>query len=453
VAATAFVWAVPADGAKILPLRLVRVSADTTSTGGAQHATEVEPDAAAFGSKVVATFQVGRFFGGSAGAIGFATSANGGVTWRSGLLPGVTEAYGPAGPATIASDPVVAYDAFHGRWLIATLGNSDAQSLIHVSGSADGLAWDPPAVAISYPRSAVSGTSLDKEWLACDNGRTSPLFGRCYVAYTDLAHDPDPRHQGSHIAVQSSSDAGVTWSRPVLLDVNANVVSPAVQPVVRPTGELVIVFFEDGIAEAVRSNDGGATFSERELIAPISFHSRPFIPTRLRAFSLATATVDDSGTVYAAWADCRFRANCRTDDIVWSRSTGASSWTAVRRVPLGPLGSRTDFVLPDLAVAGKRLALTYYAVSSADCTESTCLLDAYLVTSKNAGTSWTKPRRLTRTHMRLTWLAQTASGRMVGDYMGTVFAAKRIVSVHTQARPPRGGRLNEAIYAFSRTVP
>src|SRR2546428_108203 len=78
VAGTLFSWALPAAGAKIQPPRLVRISSDTTDAGGAQHATEVEPDAAAFGSKVVAGFQVGRYFNGSAGAIGFATSANGG---------------------------------------------------------------------------------------------------------------------------------------------------------------------------------------------------------------------------------------------------------------------------------------------------------------------------------------------------------------------------------------
>ena len=55
--------------------------------------------------------------------------------------------------------------------------------------------------------------------------------------------------------------------------------------------------------------------------------------------------------------------------------------------------------------------------------------------------------------MSLSWLAQTASGRMVGDYVATVFAGKRVVSIHAQARPPRGSRLNEAIYAFSMTLP
>jgi hypothetical protein len=436
-----------AAGAKVLPPALVRIAADTTSTAGAQHATVVEPDAFAAGSKVVATFQVGRFFGGAAGAIGFSTSANAGRSWRSGLLPGLPQ-------AGAASDPVVAYDAQHARWLIATLVPSvSGQSAVAINASADGFTWEAPVTAVSYPRNTSAGTSLDKQWLTCDNGEASSFRGRCYLAYTDLAHDPDPQHQGSHIAVQSSSDGGRTWSQPVLVTVTANIVSPGVQPVVRPNGQLVVAFFEDGLVEAVRSDDGGGTFSARERISTLKFHERPVRPNRLRAFSLPTATVDAAGVVYVAWLDCRFRADCATDDIVWSRSTAAGSWTPVRRVPLGPLSSRAQFVLPDLAVAGARLALTYYAVSNADCTESTCLLDVYLVTSKTRGTRWAKPRRLNPKRMRLTWLASTVSGRMVGDYTATVFAGSRVVSVHVQARPPQAGRFNEAAYAFSLTLP
>jgi len=451
--ALALVLVVAASGtaaaAKPPPPKLVRISADTTSTPGAQHATEVEPDAVAVGSQVVATFQVGRYFGGGAGALGFSTSTDGGRSWRSGLLPKILG----------GSDPVVAYDALHARWLIATLSTVGGESVLLVSGSTDGLSWEAPAVAVSYPRNPIAGTSLDKEWITCDNARSSPLRGRCYLAYTDIAHDPDPEHLGSHIAVQSSADGGRTWSPPVLLPVSANIVSPGVQPVVRPNGELVVVYFEDGIVHAVRSSDAGASFSAPERVSGLAFHHRPVEPRRLRAFSLPSAAVDAAGTVYAAWFDCRFRSGCATDDIVWSQSTAPGAWTAPQRIPLGPLRSATDFVLPDLAVdpssrgAKARLALTYHALSSADCTEASCLLDVYLVTSKSAGARWSRPRRLNPQRMRLGWLAQTASGRMVGDYVATVFAGKRVVSVHAQARAPRAGRFNEAIYAYSLTLP
>jgi hypothetical protein len=118
----------------------------------------------------------------------------------------------------------------------------------------------------------------------------------------------------------------------------------------------------------------------------------------------------------------------------------------VRRVPLGAVRSAPNFTIPDLAAdpaASNRLALTYYAL------RSQTFLDTYLVTSKTSGATWSKPRRLNPVRMRLTWIAQTSSGRMVGDYMGTVFSGSRVVAVHVQARAPRGGRLNEALYAAS----
>src|SRR5262245_49760173 len=98
-----------------------RISVDSLVSAGGQHQTQVEPSAAAVGSTVVATFQVGRFRDGGAAGIGWASSANAGRTWRSGVLPSLTVASTPAGDAARASDPVVVFDAAHRTWLIATL--------------------------------------------------------------------------------------------------------------------------------------------------------------------------------------------------------------------------------------------------------------------------------------------------------------------------------------------
>ena len=91
-----------------------RLSVDESVNPLSQHETAVEPADAAWGSTVVATFQVGRFAKGGASNIGFAVSYDSGRTWRRGLLPGVTVESSPVGPETAASDPTVAYDAAHG---------------------------------------------------------------------------------------------------------------------------------------------------------------------------------------------------------------------------------------------------------------------------------------------------------------------------------------------------
>jgi hypothetical protein len=152
----------PAGAAPTAATALARIADDITTIQGGQHATVVEPDAFAFGSRVVSTFQVGRYFGGSAGAIGFSTSTDAGRTWSSGLLPGITQATTPPGPSNAASDPTVAYDAQHGRWLIVTLVNTRSESALFVNGSADGLTWDLPTRVISYPaQTGGEGTAVD----------------------------------------------------------------------------------------------------------------------------------------------------------------------------------------------------------------------------------------------------------------------------------------------------
>src|SRR5207253_4533626 len=108
-----------------------------------QHATEVEPDTFAFGSTIVTAFQVGRIHGGGASDIGFATSTDGGTTWSSGFLPGITT-FQDGGTFTAASDASVAYDAAHGMWLIASLGIGSGPAKVLVSRSPDAINWGSP---------------------------------------------------------------------------------------------------------------------------------------------------------------------------------------------------------------------------------------------------------------------------------------------------------------------
>jgi hypothetical protein len=430
----------------------VRVSADTLMTPDAQHATEVEPDSFAFGSTVVTAFQVGRFFDGGAGAIGFATSRDAGATWRSGLLPSLTTSTTPPGTASRATDPAVAYDSVHGRWLVESLTLSTGSSAIVVNGSADGVNWDPPIAAVSLPRTPEGETNLDKSWIACDNGAASPFRGHCYVAYTDFA--------GPNVAigVQSSADGGRTWSPPAFVGVTSDV--PGVQPVVRPNGELVLVFLDQPSSlYAVGSVDGGASFGTRELISRTRAHRRAVRPDLLRVFPLPSAEVDRTGTVYVAWPDCRFRRGCRANDIVLSHSKAGGGWTAPRRVPVRGAGANADHVLPGLGVdpttsgARTRLALIFYSLRNAGCAPDRCRLDVRMMTSSSAGARWRAPVRLNTRAMHLDWLAQTGSGYMVGDYVSTSFAGRRAVAVFSLAGAPRGERFNEATHVSVRRVP
>jgi len=267
-----------------------RISTDSLTGGGAQHASEAEPDSFSRGKKVVAAFQVGRYDDGGAQAIGFAVSSDAGRTWRHGLLPRLTRS--TSGPFLRASDPAVAYDERHGLWLVATLALGASDSALAVNRSSDGLHWSPPLLVAQKPN-GPNGIMFDKEWIVCDNGGASPFHGHCYLSYSDV--------ERLRLATQTSTDGGRRWSAAVGSPDGAGrrgiagPFAPGPQPVALPNGTLVVPLYDDQIS-VVLSTDGGASFSAAIRVAPLSFRNS----AGLRAPPLLSAEVGAGGTVAMA---------------------------------------------------------------------------------------------------------------------------------------------------------
>jgi hypothetical protein len=409
---------------------VVRVIARDRYSAPAQHSSIAEPDSFAWGNTIVAAFQSGRFQDGGAVNTGWATSQNGGRTWRSGVLPSLTRASVPAGRWARASDPVVGYDAVHRTWLIASLALGNDAAAIVVSRSSDGLRWSAPVTVIEAP--SRPNLNLDKEWIVCDNGAASPHRGSCYVTYSDF--------RTLRLEFQASRDGGLTWSGQAAAPDNAGRGSiigrwaPAPQPVVQPDGDLIVPYYDENRLATIRSVDGGRSFSASVTIAATAFQATP----RLRAPPLPSAEVDAAGTIYVAWPDCG--NPCSSNGIIVSSSADGITWSAPRRLPLGRRGPH--YVLPGIAADPARpgrLALVYY-VSTAG-----AHLDVGFVTSSDGGRRWSAPRRLNAQTMRYTWVAQ-AGGTMVGDYFSTSFVGGTAVPVFVLASPP-SARLNQPLFA------
>jgi hypothetical protein len=318
--------------------------------------------------------------------------------------------------------------------ITSLLVSAGGESALVVSRSTDGLSWSAP-VTVARDRAFA----FDKQWLACDNGSQSPFRGRCYMAYSDLNEE--------QLAVQRSSDGGVTWSQPVFppgqagrAGIRGSSGAPAPQLPILPDGTLVVPYFDETRLASVRSTDGGVTFS-----TPVRVSGAQFRRTSLRSPPLPSADVDAAGTIYLAWPDCSLRSGCRGDDLLIVRSTDGLMWSAPTRVPLATAGS-VSHVIPGLAAQGQgRLALAYYSVTGERAI-------AGFITSPNGGSTWGRPRRLSAEAMHTAWLPSTTLGPMFADYISTSFVGQVAVPVVTLARSP-DRRLNQAAFAARLNVP
>lgn len=419
-----------------------QIARDPTTDPIGQHATVVEPDSFAFGSTVVSVFQVGRVFAGGATGIGYATSTDAGRTWRSGLLPGVTRSSPQAGVAERASDPVVAYDAEHRTWLAVTLVISPQTRSFHldVSRSPDGISWSLPVQAV------LGGEGdLDKEWVTCDNGVSSPFRGRCYISYFDIP--------SGELRTTSSDDGGLTWSSPAATTPRPprGVDFNGAQPLTLPDGTLVVPYtaFVDqrlGRSEiqSARSSDGGVTFEPPVRVAEFDMASIP----SLRTFALVSAETDGAGRIVVTWEGC-LTTGCQARRILMSTSLDGRSWAPARAITSGR--PSVAHFLPGLGADPEtpgRLALVYHAVPRPCSSALACPgIDVLAKSSADGGATWSAPRRLTAEPVALEWIARTRLGLMLADYVSTSFVDGRAVSVFVLAARRDGSRFRQSLFA------
>ena len=273
-----------------------------------------------------------------------------------------------------------------------------------------GLTWGAPFTT-------ATGGDLDKNWIVCDNTATSPFYGNCYTQWDDHG-------AGNRLQMSTSTDGGLTWSAPATN--NTGVIGG--QPVVRPDGTVIVptANANETAIGAFNSTNGGASWSAVTTIATIRHHT---VAGSLREGPLPSAEIDGAGTVYVAWADCRFRAGLQGQrhraqplaqrhrhELVGGHPRPDRRHQQRDR-PLHPRPGRQQGHLgrdraarPDLLLLSRRAARS----SSVG-----------FISSTNAGSTWSAPQTIA-SGMPSTWAATTSQGRMVGDYISTSYGSDNL---------------------------
>jgi hypothetical protein len=411
---------------------LVQVSADPFTTPGFEHATEVEPAIGVDGRTVVAAFQVGRAQDGGSVDIGVAMSSNAGATWTAGMLARTTTAVG--GHYGRASDPSVAHDTRANAWLVAYLGltiggpfdEPTSSAIVVVRSSNGGSSFGQPITIARAPR----GIIYDKPWIACDEHRRSPNFGRCYAVWDELGLRAGPRDV---VLLSTSFDGGMHWTSPVRTVDHVHGFGGV--PVVRPDGSVIVVYLDVGrplhpYIGAFTSTDGGARWGHSTTIAVPRRSFTRFVVARDPG--LPSVAIDDQGSIWVAWSDCRFEPGCPVDDVVVARSVAGGRWSRPVPIAKGTASTRASLLTPALAAGGRgrhpSLALLYYAVSGIHCGASFqpkgCTVTIGATTSSDGGGDWTPPTTI-GWPMKVRWFAPTRAGYMWGDYVSSVIVEPR----------------------------
>ncbi len=456
-----------------------------TSTA-VQNQTEVGTDAFAWNGKMVTVFQAGRDLRFGAAAMGFAYSANGGTSWTSGYIPGVTTLT----PGAAASDPTwqrvtdvsVTFDDKSQKWVAAAAVQNKAAAgaymAVVVSTSTNGVNWTSAQAIVTpatvVPLTGLAGLGPDKPWVACNNYASSSSYGSCYVAFSNTATTASvQRNKNVHIV--TSADAFGAFGAPVpvstLGDLTSTTARYNAQPVPLPDGAVAVVATVGPATGTAlryishRSSDNGATWGAEVTIGTLTRHSVPAI----REYTKPNAESDASGRIYVVGHGCAGAGTCSRSRMNLATSTnGGTSWGAFSAIPLASPAQASDAfanadvfasglaVEPSTSGASARLAVMFYwQPIDATCGNGTgksptnCQLNVGLSSSANGGSAWSPVTTLNASPAQPGWLAaqQLGTARYASDYLGVGFTTStKATAVFPHAIAPSGTTLNERLY-------
>jgi hypothetical protein len=398
---------------------------NTTPRGLSEPDTQAEPFIAMDPNNdqhVVAVMQQGRFPDGGSVGPGYATSQDGGRTWVTDQLNGVTIENG--GPWDRASDPWVAFGPNGVVYAQLLVFDETCPSGIDVIRSDDGgITWNTPVDAQNDTSCAVFN---DKQAIAVDTNPSSPFFGRVYIAWDRLS-------VGAPIVAKYSDDQGQTWSS--LITVSGSHSGVGAFPLVQPNGNVTVVYVDSstGFEVSQTSTNGGVTWGP---IVNIGQDLEGSPPDQRVNCGLPTFAIDPvTSFMYVAWCDIRLRSDGLNDIIVWKSTNGGTSWTGPVKVNPDPSGSGISHLNAGIAAYDHVVHVFYYTRQKIGANYSNYVAQAYSHSEDDGVTYGGEISVGPRADLR--WAAE-AGGLFLGDYIAIAASGRAAHPVWCRSsRPPQ----------------
>ena len=358
-----------------------------------------------------------------------------------------------------ASDPWVTFSPDGTAYQISVSFNNSDQGFrkaILISRSVDGgSTWAEP---IALTRDEDRDAAVDKESITADP-HDARLVYAVWDRLTQLTN-PNPAAATGPTWFARMFNGGWEPAR-IIHDPGDDAQTIANQILVLPDGALVDVFLLITQASSAsperrvaiqRSTDSGVTWSppivvERSrtigVVDPKSRH-------QIRTGSLIPAIAADpsTGKLYVVWQDSRFSGGARDGIALATSIDGGRTWTLPIQVNQAP---ETPAFTPSIATSPSgRVAVSYYDFRSDDpANQNSLMTSMWLAISEDAGTSWSETALGEPFDMRT---APVAEGYFVGDYEGLVASGESFIPFLSAATAPRVGN-STSIYVRAGGTP
>jgi hypothetical protein len=427
--------------------------------------TQIEPSIAvnpANPLNAVAVYQEGRIADGGDATNGFATTFDGGKTWKYGELPGLTTYPGQGGLMERASDAVVAFgpnNVVYANSLVFDWNvNNALRSGITVNVSKDGgKSWGPPV----YLQDDLGDGMNDKNWIVVDQSDAPGHHkGRVYVVWDRVA--PVLINYCDHDCDQLANWLPDFQTIPDLVFAGQGI---GAYPVIQKDGGLGIVMdtLSGGVPIPSGPDEIEANPGSDELVyiaspaagttpwpAPLVFtppidiavNQTNGTPAQRASDGLPAAAVDPaSGTIYAVWDDGRYRTDGANDAVLSRSFDNGLHWTIPTRINGGLTTNHVNHYGVDVAVGDKGTVHVSYRQRDQSGTGPlyTDVIDTYYQESFDGGSTFTAPLKVDRTASSPWYGAFSRDGTFEGDYNQIASAGGYTYVVRCQGRSAYSG--------------